>query len=136
MNDMDWERKDRRIAWMNTNTACSQIIAARIQAGLFKPKNNKEAMSELLDAINIEFSQFLTLDIGEEKPQCETVAPKEERKPEQAKWFCECGKPVSDKVKAFSEDKWGVIQCFDCQKKRREKEAQIEEALGPQDVKF
>lgn len=133
MNDSDWERKDRRIAWMNTNTACSQIIAARIQAGLFKPKNNKEAMNELLDAINIEFSQFLTLEVGEESKQKETIAPK---KMEQAKWFCECGKPCSDKVKNFSEEKWGVTLCFDCQKKRREKEEQIEQALGPQDVTF
>lgn len=133
MNDVDWERKDRRIAWMNINTACSNIIAARIQAGLLKPKNNTEAMKELVDAINIEFSQFLTLEAGEETPRTTmTVAPKQEA----SKWFCDCGKPVSEKVKNFSEDKWGSIMCFDCQKKRREKDEAIENATGPEDVKF
>lgn len=75
-----WERKDRRVAWMNINNACSQILAARINAGLYKPKDKTETIKELLDMIHLEYADFLSLEIGdgtpsgEEKPT-ETIAP-------------------------------------------------------------
>ena len=135
MSEPNWELKDRRMAWMNMNTACSTIIAARIEAGLYKPKDNKEAMKELLDAIGIEFSVYLTLGTGdgtscggEEKPSVtiapQTVPKKTKTNGEKHEWFCStggCGNPVSDKVKTFSEDKFGRILCFSCQTAERAK---------------
>ena len=139
MSEPNWELKDRRMAWMNMNSACSNILSARIEAGLFKPKDNAAAMKELLDAINIEFSAYLTLGTGDvntcggEERTPSTIAPKSEElaKKQDWKWFCGCGKGVSDKVKNFSEDKFGEVLCFDCQKKAREK---IENASGPRDL--
>ena len=102
MVETDWELKDRRIAWMNCNTSASVIIAARINAGLFKPKDNKEAMKELLDAITIEFGAFLDMSL--------------EKKIKKASWFCTlCNKEITEKVKAFSEDKFGRALCYECQ---------------------
>jgi hypothetical protein len=46
---------------MNCNTSASVIIAARIQAGIYKPKDNKEAMKELLMAIDISYQAFLNI---------------------------------------------------------------------------
>ena len=136
--ETDWERKDRRIAWMNINTACSQIIAARIQAGLYKPKDTREAMKELLAAIGIEFEGFLTIGSGDGTThggeERTTPTPVSVEQSGGGNWFCGCGKPVSQKVKDFSEDKWGEIMCFDCQKKRRAMDERIEGATGPKDV--
>ena len=61
--DMVWEKKDRRMAWMNINTACSTILAARIQAGIITPKNKEDTIKELLDMIRIEYAEYLTIDI-------------------------------------------------------------------------
>ena len=137
MSEPNWELKDRRMAWMNMNTACSNILAARIEAGLYKPKDNKEAMKELLDAINIEFSVYLTLGTGDGSSCGEesSIAPQKvpkKVKAEKQEWFCStggCGNPISEKVKVFSEDKFGRILCFSCQEKER---AKIENASGPE----
>ena len=97
----DWELKDRRIAWMNMNTACSTIIAARIASGLYKPKDNKEAMKELLDAINIEYSAYLSIGTGDVSPSGgEERKPSREKKEKQATikkagLFCDiCSKEI------------------------------------------
>ena len=96
-----WERKDRRMVWMNINNACSQLLAARIQAGFYKPKDGKETMNELRDMITIEYADFLTLDIGdgthggEEKP-LETIAPQ----------IIEKGKDATEKMKKTI---WGIV---------------------------
>lgn len=118
MSETNWELKDRRIAWMNVNTACSTIIAARINAGLYKPKDNKEAMKELLAAISIEFEGFLSIGVGnpvggEEKP------PKEEKKEAVGAVVCgSCGlEVVSKKVRDYSLEHFGKVLCYDCQNK-------------------
>jgi len=61
MKETDWELKDRRIAWMNINTACSTILAARINVGLVKHKTTKEDIDELLKAISIEYEAFFNI---------------------------------------------------------------------------
>jgi hypothetical protein len=135
--DVDWELKDRRTAWENINTACSKIVAARIEAGLFKPKDNKEAMKELRESIQIEFSDFLTIWVGtpsggEEKTPAQKEEIKNEAPKQEVKWFCSsCGKGVTERVKTYSEDKLGFILCYNCQKKREEN---IENAHGPEDL--
>jgi len=89
------EKKDKRIAWMNINTACSQIVSARINAGLYKPKDNKEAIRELLDAIQIEYSDFLSLTPEEPKTT-------EENQPTEPT----TGKDATEKMKRKI---WGMI---------------------------
>jgi len=61
MSETDWELKDRRIAWMNINSACASVVAARINAGLFKPKSREDAIQDLLSSITIEFEAFLCI---------------------------------------------------------------------------
>jgi len=61
MSETDWELKDRRIAWMNINSACASVVAARINAGLFKPKSREDAIQDLLSSITIEFEAFLNI---------------------------------------------------------------------------
>ena len=134
MSEPNWELKDRRMAWMNMNSACSNILAARIEAGLFKPKDNKEAIKELLDAIGIEFSVYLTLGIGEGSPKGgeEKPLPQKPKGKTDYSFFCsECNVGISEKVKDYSESNFGLALCFDCQKKARE---QVDTAVGPKDV--
>jgi hypothetical protein len=109
--NVDWELKDRRIAWMNINSACSTILAARITSGLYKPKNNKEAIAELLDAIDIEFQSFLNIGSSSKVVKSETPKPVSS-----GKFYCTiCNKEVSEKVKDYSERKFGKPLCYECQ---------------------
>jgi hypothetical protein len=128
----DWELKDRRIAWMNINSACSEILSARINIGL-KHKDNKDAIKDLLSMIDIEFQAFLNLASPTKKEESSngdsSYPPK---KQEEYDWFCsECAKGVTERVKEFSNDKFGLILCFDCQKKARDK---IENAGSKKDL--
>ena len=134
MSEPNWELKDRRMAWMNMNTACSNIISARITAGLFKPKNNTEAMKELLDAIGIEYSAYLTIGVDgkPESSKKEESASKAMKKASLPFVCMKCQKGVSEKVKAYSEENFnGEVYCFDCQNEIRRR---IEEATGPSDI--
>ena len=104
--ETDWEKKDMRIGWMNCNTSASIIIAARINAGLYKPKDNKEAMKELLDCISIEFAAFQNIDSNKEKPIEKSTG----------KFYCtDCNKEITEKIKDFSERKYLKPLCMDCQ---------------------
>ena len=106
--ETDWEKKDMRIGWMNINSSCANILAARITAGLFKPKNNQEAMKELLDMISVEFSEFQT--VGVVKPSLPTSGST-------GKFYCtHCQKEITEKVKDFSERKFLTALCMECQK--------------------
>lgn len=102
--ETDWEKKDMRIGWMNINSACAGIIAARINAGLFKPKDNKAAMQELLDSIGIEFAAFQNIGLKEVQP------------PAVGKFYCtDCNKEITVAEKEFSERKYLKSLCRDCQ---------------------
>jgi hypothetical protein len=129
----DWELKDRRMAWENINSACSGILSARITAGLYKPKDGKDSMKELISMIDIEFQAFLNLASPtkkEESSNGDSSSPP--KKQEEYDWFCsECAKGVTERVKEFSNDKFGSTLCFDCQKKAREK---IENAGSKKDL--
>jgi len=119
---VDWELKDRRIAFMNINSAVAQITSARINAGLFKPKDQKEAMADLQKGIEIEFSAFLNISSshpqGQNKEK-ETIASPPSSSPKNRK--CEeCKKDITEKVADYSYNKFGKQLCFDCQKKEIE----------------
>jgi len=125
---VDWELKDRRIAFMNINSAVAQITAARINAGLFKPKDNKEAMKELLMGIEIEMSQFLNISsktsipspVQEQKTETKGVCssptvPPSSSSPKNR--VCEeCKQNITEKVAEYSHNKFGKQLCFKCQK--------------------
>ena len=129
MTETDWELKDRRIAWMNINSACAEILSARINIGL-KHKDNKDAIKDLLSMIDVEFQAFLNLASQTKKEESNNEDSSSH--PKEYNWFCfECGRGVTTKVKEFSNDKYGQILCYDCQKKAREK---IEKAESKQDL--
>jgi len=126
--NVDWELKDRRIAFMNINSAVAQITAARINAGLFKPKDQKEAVADLLKGIDIEMSQFLNISsktsipspIQEQKTESKGVSspisPPSSSSPKNR--ACEeCGLGITEKVADYSSKKFSRQLCFDCQKK-------------------
>jgi hypothetical protein len=131
--ETDWELKDRRMAWENINSACSGILSARITAGLYKPKDGKDSIKELLSMIDIEFKAFLNLASQPKKEESfsdDSSSPP--KKQEDYDWFCsECAKGVTERVKDFSNDKFGSILCYDCQKKARDK---IENAGSKKDL--
>ena len=135
MPETNWELKDRRMAWMNMNSACSNILAARINLGL-KHKDNKDMIKDLLSMIDIEYQAFLNLASHTEKEEslsngdsASSSLPKEAKEYD---WFCdECSKGVTERVKEFSNDKYGQTLCYDCQKKARDK---IENAETKKDL--
>lgn len=47
--------------WLRLNDACARIVAARINAGLFKPKTREDAMDDLLKSVALEFEAFLCI---------------------------------------------------------------------------
>lgn len=110
-DDVNWELKDRRIAWMNINTACSNILSARINAKLVEHKTNKDAVKDLLDMVNIEFNSFLDLDTKakpsksvDESRICERCA----RHGKDTK--------ITEGIADFSMENYGEQLCMDCQK--------------------
>ena len=125
--NVDWELKDRRIAFMNINSAVAQITSARINAGLFKPKDQKEAVKDLLMGIEIEMSQFLNISSKtsipshqEQKTEAKGVSspsvPPSSSSPKNR--ACEeCGLGITEKVADYSSKKFSRQLCFDCQKK-------------------
>lgn len=155
MTETDWELKDRRIAWENINSGCSQILSARITAGLFKPKDNKDAMKELLDSIGIVYASFLDLNGisgGAEKNKREPeassqtqnspfVIPPSGSPSPPTGWYCDiCSMQITDKEKKYSEDKCeGQHLCRKHQKlyfdKRDTMREKIENATKPGDLK-
>ena len=125
---VDWELKDRRIAFMNINSAVAQITAARINAGLFKPKDQKEAVSDLLKGIDIEMSQFLNISSKtsipspqEQKTETKGVCsspsvPPSSSSPKNRK--CEeCKTDIDEKVAGYSFKHYGRQLCRSCQQK-------------------
>ena len=121
MSEPDWERKDLRIGWMNINTACSNILAARINIGL-KHTDNAAAVKDLLDMINIEFAEFQK--VGEKEA---TETTKESSK-ESPSYVCErCSRhgkdtKITSGVADFSRKNFGEQLCMDCQKHVKKKE--------------
>jgi len=101
---------------MNINSACSEILAARIRAGVVAHQDNKAAVKELLDMITIEFVEFKK--IGKEKA---TETTKESSK-ESPSFVCErCARKGKDTkitsgIADFSMKKFGEQLCMDCQK--------------------
>lgn len=110
-----WEKKDRRIAWMNINTACSNILSARINANILKHKTNEDAIKDLLNMVNIEFNAFLNIDLGKENK----LDSKDESR------ICErCARhnkdtKISQGIAEFSFKNYGEQLCMDCQKEVR-----------------
>ena len=132
--ETDWELKDRRMAWMNINSASSVITAARINAGLFKPKTMEEAITDNLRGISIEYEAYLKLSSGDVLPHGGGESKPKKKEQEEQRWdyFClECGRGVSERVKEFSEDKFGQVLCYSCQDKAR---AKIEQATSQKDL--
>ena len=111
--ETDWELKDRRIAWMNINSSCANIISARIQAGLYKPKDNKAAMQELLDAIGIEFTAFGDIQ-SHGKEQAAMHPPVSS--PDNMNRVCEdCQAKITESEANYSLKFYGMQLCRDCQ---------------------
>lgn len=115
-DDSVWEKKDRRIAWMNINTACSNILSARINANLVSHKDNKEAVEDLLKMVDIEFNAFLNIDTKktvtkskDESRLCERCA----RKGKDTK--------ITTGIAEFSMENYGEQLCMDCQKEVKKK---------------
>lgn len=131
--ETDWELKDRRIAWMNCNTSASVIISARINAGLFKPKDNKEAMKELLDAIGIEFGAFLSIvgdkpvspgiPVKSETPKQTTNGKLKDTNTKDQVYVCtDCNLDITWQEMKYSEKFYGVALCRNCQQAHGKKE--------------
>lgn len=107
--DINWELKDRRIAWMNINSACAEILSARISMGCVSHKTNKEAVDDLLSMIEVEYNAFLCVS-SDDKPKVADSS---------GKFFCtECNKEVTEKIKNYSEKHFGMVLCYDCQKQK------------------
>jgi formylmethanofuran dehydrogenase subunit E len=99
-----FEKKDRRMGWMNALTNANNMIQTLIEAGVFKPKNKEEAYAELNKYHRELFNNYIGIEL----------TPKAEVKPTED--VCaECGKPVNEKVKRYSLDHFDKIVCFKCQ---------------------
>jgi len=126
MTEPDWEKKDLRIGWMNINSACSNILAARINAGLVKHDDNKDAVKDLLDMIGVEFAGFQK--IGNSVLPEEKVVGKSEVTKEQPAFVCErCARKGKDTkitsgIASFSMKKFGEQLCMECQKHVKKEE--------------
>lgn len=131
MDDV-WAAKDKRISKQNAINNSTNFITACIQAGVFKPKDLEkgfDAIKEYMDKI-FELTYGTGTPCGEEKTSA-IASPKAKGKAEYSFFCSECHAGVSEKVKDYSENNFGLALCFDCQKKAREK---VEEAVGPRDV--
>jgi hypothetical protein len=124
MDDV-WAAKDKRISKQNAINNSTNFVTACIQAGVFKPKDLEkgfDAIKEYMDKIfTLTYETGSGTPCGEERSSI--ASPKTKDKAEKQDWsfFCtECKKGISEKVKDYSENNFGLALCFDCQKKARE----------------
>ena len=95
-------------------------------------KKLRELMTKL-DAVSTELYYIINHEINLMPDDDKNKATKtDQEKPKTYKWFCsECSKGITDRVKEFSNDKFGQTLCYDCQKEAREK---IENAESKEDM--
>ena len=116
-NNLDkWDKKDRRMAWMNTLTNTVNLITTNMNIGIYKPKDNDDLMNETINQHKTLFNKYLEY---EKEP---VVGDPKEKDTSDSGFVCsECKKGVSERVKDYSNDNFGKTLCFECQDKEREK---------------
>jgi hypothetical protein len=135
MDDV-WAAKDKRISKQNAVNNSTNFVTACIQAGVFKPKDLEkgfDAIKEYMDKIFVlTYESGTGTPCGEERTSA-IASPQSKQKSETDwKFFCtKCQKGISEKVRDFSEEKYRVTLCYDCQQELRSK---TENATGPVDV--
>jgi len=121
MDDV-WAAKDKRISKQNAVNNSTNFVTACIQAGVFKPKDLEkgfDAIKEYMDKIFIlTYESGTGTPCGEEKSSI--ASPKTKNKADWSFFCSECNVGISEKVKDYSENNFGLALCFDCQKKARE----------------
>lgn len=112
--NVDWELKDRRIAWQSITKGLCEVQAALISSGCKKFENLKDAMKDINDARLIEMALFIGIDSGEGflSAASKTGDPKN--------YICEkCNAKITEGVSNWSLKEYNRALCMKCQGKEK-----------------
>lgn len=105
---VDWELKERRIAWESITKSLAKVQAALIDSGLVKFDSLKDAIADINDARAVELNLFLGVSSGDKKQD------------DEKRYVCEkCNAKITEGVSNWSLKQYGRALCMKCQGKEK-----------------
>ena len=112
MTDVDWELKDRRIAWMSITKSLAEVQAALINSGNVKFKSLEDALEDLKKSRVVELNAFLEID---------SIWTPPAKTDDDKRYVCEkCNAKITEGVSNWSLKEYNRALCMKCQGKEKQ----------------